>query len=249
MKDLLRRSAVRMGICDAMAREYEARYGGAFESFQNTVDLPAFDAARRPPGPRQDPPRLVYVGSIYPVAQDQSLIEVAEAVEALRRQGTELRLEVHAPEGLFGQYRSRLEIGPNVSFHDAPDDDGRFVELVTGADALVLPVNFDEASVRYIRLSMPTKVPAYLASGTPILVYGPASTAQVAYALESDWGLVVPRREPEPLAEGLKRIVSDLPLRHALAEQAVRTSRERHDATRVRERFRDALTRAARSSG
>jgi glycosyltransferase involved in cell wall biosynthesis len=247
--DLLGRARVRMAIGDAMAREYRGRYGVPFASFQNTVEVSRFDAARRPPGPRNDPPRVVYVGAIHAVAQDRSLEATAQAVDALRRRGVDLRLEIHSPVALFGEYRRRLEIGPNVRFLDAPEDDDRFVEIVCNADALVLPVNFDAASVRFIRLSMPTKLPAYLASGTPILVYGPRGVAQVDDAVDEGWGRVVDRADPSALATALQEIVADGPLRARLAERAVATARRRHDAPEVRARFRAALAGAAGGAG
>jgi glycosyltransferase involved in cell wall biosynthesis len=117
--------------------------------------------------------------------------------------------------------------------------------VIAQADALLLPVNFDAATVRYIRYSMPTKVPAYLFSGTPILAYGPAQVAQIRYAKECDWALVVEQQGVAPLAAGLRRLLADGALRGRLSENARRTARERHDALRVRTQFQGLLAQAA----
>jgi len=93
-------------------------------------------------------------------------------------------------------HRDRIAIDPSVTIEPPITEDDVFFARLAAADALLLPVNFDADSVRMIRYSMPTKVPAYLLSGTPTLVYGPAGVAQVDYALGRRWGHVVPRRDP-----------------------------------------------------
>jgi hypothetical protein len=99
-----------------------------------------------------------------------------------------------------------------------------------------------------VRYSMPTKVPEYLVSGVPILLYAPAGIAQVDYAERAGWGLTVTEQAPAVLDAALKRIVTDLPLRRDLVRRARETAAVRHDAGKVREAFRAALRRASRGA-
>jgi hypothetical protein len=112
------------------------------------------------------------------------------------------------------------------------------------ADALLLPVNFDSHSVSLMRYSMPTKVPSYLVSGTPCLVYGSADTAQVQYARDAGWGHVIAERSLLALKAGLRRIVEDMPLRQTLSA-AARKASVNHDEKRVRPMFQHVLRQAA----
>jgi hypothetical protein len=125
------------------------------------------------------------------------------------------------------------------------DDDSYFHSLAA-ADILLLPVNFDAHSVRYIRLSMPTKVPSYLVSGTPILVYGPSGTAQVDYARGAGWGHVVDRQDRTALMTAIRRLAGDLALRQDLSATARRVAADRHDSATVRTGFQSALAAASR---
>jgi hypothetical protein len=95
-----------------------------------------------------------------------------------------------------------------------------------------------------MRYSMPTKVPSYLVSGTPCLVYGSPQTAQVQYALDAGWGHVIAQRSLPALKAGLRRIVEDLPLREMLSA-AARKASANHDAKVVRPAFQNALRQAA----
>jgi len=69
--------------------------------------------------------------------------------------------------------------------------------------------------------------------------------AQVDYAADSGWGLVVSERQDDKLAEALRTILTDMPLREHLRSQAQAVARDRHDAEKVRSRFQRALIDAA----
>lgn len=253
---LVDRAADRLAICDAMADRYAQRYARPFASFHNAAEVERVFAYHRPATElRNDPPRVLYAGSIYPIAQDRSLLDCCAAVQRLNRSGTPVELHVHASRTLFGQYAPQVEAFDGCAFHEALDDDPAFFEAITSADVLLLPANFDAESVRYIGLSMPTKVPAYLASGTPTLVYAPRSVAQVRAAAEDGWGMIVdeqatPGTSRAPLLDdALRVLLADGALRQRLADDAAVIAREHHDAPTVRRRFRDTLRRAAEPRG
>ncbi|MGQ0663084.1 MAG: hypothetical protein ACT4P2_05770 [Pseudomonadota bacterium] len=248
MRALVRRlvatAAARLAIGGDMAGAYAARYGVPFQAFQNAVDMGI--RAGTPPSSRPvgDPARVLYVGSIFDNAQAQSLIDVAHAVAALVRGGRRLRFDIHSPAFLAERFRARLEVAPCVRLHDTIADDEEFFGAIGAADILVLPVNFDAESVRLVRFSMPTKLPAYLVSGTPVLAYGPEATAQIAYAKREGWAHVV--GEPGRAAEGIVRLLDGAGLRMSLVARARAVALANHDASVVRRRFQEALIAAVR---
>ena len=52
---------------------------------------------------------------------------------------------------------------------EKPDNDQGMAELFGSADLLFLPVDFTPESINRMRYSIFAKIPAYMASGTPIL--------------------------------------------------------------------------------
>jgi hypothetical protein len=94
---------------------------------------------------------------------------------------------------------------------------------------------------------MPTKVPSYLASGAPILVYGPSEIAPVRYASRHCWGHVIDERSAPRLQQGIREILLDRRLREDLGARAIRTAQEFHDAPVVRRRFQQTLIETART--
>lgn len=240
-------SDVRLGIGTAMCEAFGERYGRPFLPFQNTTDVARWAGCAKTDLATSRPARLLYVGSIFANAQLQSLIDCAVAVRELNRAGMSVRLSIASPAFLAGQYRDRLEIDPSVTVDPPITDDDEFFARLAGADVLLLPTNFDADSIRMVRYSMPTKVPAYLVSGTPILVYGPDEIAQVRYAQDRGWGHVVARRDPGRLRDGLRRILADMELRAQLSRTAQAVAAIEHDAEQVRRRFQDLLRGAAKA--
>ncbi len=122
---------------------------------------------------------------------------------------------------------------PNVRFLDLQPVD-RLNNLLGLADIHLLPQRAGAAD-----LVMPSKLTGMLASGRAILATASADT-QISHALEG-CGLVVPPESPELVAEGLRRLADDAPLRERLG-RAARVYAEQHlDKERVLTGFLEKL--------
>jgi glycosyltransferase involved in cell wall biosynthesis len=235
-----------MAICSEMSEAFSRRYRRPFLAFQNCVDLERWRGVVRNGSAAHGPDfRLLYFGSAFANAQLASLVDLCRSVVRLRAGGLSVTFEIASPTSHLAAHRAALAIDPAIRLTAPTEDDGAFFAALAAADALVLPINYDTETVDFIRYSMPTKVPAYMASGTPILVYGPSGVAQVDYAAREGWGLVVNERSPLVLDEALRRILHDEALRETLRRRAQALAREHHDAARVRANFQDALKQAA----
>lgn len=239
----LARAAVRMVICDAMAREYRQRYGRSFLPFQNALDMREWSAVARRRWDIGRPAVVRYVGSILAEAQRNALKDVCDVVAELQAENVDVRMEVHSP-GSQTEPLTRWDYRPGVLRIEAAPSPHDVPRLLSEADVLLLPFNFDALSRRYIRLSMPTKVPAYMISGTPILAYGPPEIATIEYAAQLGWAETVTDRNPETLKHALRTLVTDGGRREELGRRAMALARERHELTSVRAAFWRALADA-----
>ncbi len=246
LRGIIKQTSLAIAICELMADTYTRRYGIPFIHFQNTVDINKW----HPEGDREfkinGTPRLVYIGSVLEQAQAQSLENCCAAVKLLNEQGDMVKLDIYTPVALMQRASVSFLQHENIRIQDAPEDDRIFFKILRESDLLLLPVNFDEKSVQYIRYSMPTKVPSYLISSTPILVYGPAGVAQVEYARERHWGHVVDQEDVSKLAQSIRKLLHDAPARMQFSSNALTVVRENHGADRVRTRFQNALVEVCR---
>ncbi|ODT43848.1 MAG: hypothetical protein ABS70_06970 [Nitrospira sp. SCN 59-13] len=244
LRCVLREARARFAICDAMCEEYACRYGYAFQSFQNALVPAEWLPHARTQWQAGQPFVVRYVGSIVPDGQKESLHDIACAVAGLREAGRQIELHIHSPRR-DTEYLRALQVSPEAIRIEGPPEASIVPRLLAEADLLVLPYNFDARSARYIRLSLPTKAPAYMISGTPVLVYAPADVATSRYATHEKWGFVVSKQGREAVKAALTRLMDDASLRERLGRTAQVVAVERHDAERVRREFWRSLTAAA----
>lgn len=244
---LLSRAAARLAIGDAMAEEYRRRYGVTFTPVQNAVDIARRDALaalhRSEYGRRAGTPlSIVYAGRVGK-ANAQSLMDVAGAVSGLVATDTPATLTLYtgsADRELTGRMSGMAGVcvRPAVPYDHVP-------ALLEAADVLLMPLDFDEESLRFSRLSMPTKIPEYMAAGRPVLTYAPRGGAAAEYARDGGWSVLVDEPECGPLRDALISLAEDPISRESMGKRGRAVAIDRHDAVNVRAHFAEELARAA----
>ncbi|HER27523.1 MAG TPA: hypothetical protein ENI69_10480 [Rhodospirillales bacterium] len=235
----------RMGISDAMCEAYEAEYGRPFETFHNAIDTEGESTAPIRRRPADGPFKIFYGGAVLPFAQLQSIIDVCQATASLVDRGMPVRFDIFSPPAMTGPHRESLLTCDAVKLHPPMPRRQDYLSAMRNADLLLLPVNFSDETIRFIRYSMPTKVPELMQSGVPTLVYGPCGVAQVDYASGYGWGYTVTERGVGNVVAAIEKISTQEPLRDRLTDRARRLVGERHNIDRVRAQFRAVLADAA----
>lgn len=241
---VLRRASLHFGICQDMCEEYEDRYGVPFLAFHNAIDMDQWLPHAKRDWKEGLPFIVRYVGSIVPDGQQEALRDICEAVASLNGSGVSVQMWVHSPKDQLSHLRDS-RFPPDCLHLSGPPSSETIATLLSEADLLVLPFNFDARSAQYVRLSMPTKVPAYMVSGTPVLVYGPLEMATVRYAERDGWGDVVSTPGILALREALSRLMHDQAAREHLGRRAQMLAQQNHDAAKIRPAFQAALSKAA----
>lgn len=241
IRRIIKKSSLRLGICDAMCEAYSERYGVPFRAFQNVVDTNTVARYMADPAVSGDPVRIVYAGSVFAYAQRQGLIDCCQAIDQLADEGVSVQLDIHCPRPHIAGEEHLFAVGPAINLHGPLTDNADFFSTICAADILLVPANFDRKSTAFIRYSMPTRVPAYLASGTPILVYGPPDVAQVKYADDAGWGLVLKNQSINLLKEAIMILIEDRPLRIRISDNARSTALAHHDMKLINEKFKTSI--------
>ena len=248
---LLERSAVRLSICEAMSSAFEARYGLRFQAIANGVEpavWQALDGERATRRAATEPLLIRYVGGLADDMGLRSLLDVAEVVDKLRGE-IGVRLEIHTTrtwkakaDAVFGRSRG-------VSVHEAGISEEGYRRLLIDCHLLLIAYNFDARSIAYVRYSMANKMPECLASGVPVMAYGPMAIATVAYLAEHRVAEVVTTRDPALLETALRRFTGDPDYGRTLGARGRAFAFERHPAKAVRERLHASLSEAASQHG
>jgi glycosyltransferase involved in cell wall biosynthesis len=229
----LDRAALRFAICDSMCRAFEKRYGMSFRPLVTPVDAAEWLKHAKNDWSINGTFRLVYMGTVHPLAQVDSLAEVARAVSELGAEGERVRFDIYTPDVFVQLLRDRLGEYRNVSVFDSPPSD-EAPAVLSQADLLVIPVNFDHRSFRYIKYSLPAKSIAYMISSTPVLLYGPADVPPIEYASSAKWGMAVTEHCLAALKAAIRKLMADQRLRQNYGLRGREVAIANHDANRVR---------------
>ena len=251
LPQVLQRSAMCLSICEAMSRAFTDRYGVEFRAIANGVDPEDWEALDRDRAIRRhsaEPLLIRYVGALASDMGFASVADVAQAVDALYEElGVRFQIYTIAPwkskaEVAFGKLRG-------VSIHEGGFPEEGYRRLLVGCHLLLIAYNFDKESITYVRYSMANKMPECLASGVPVMAYGPMAIATVAYLAEHGVAEVVTTREPALLEAALRRFTGDPDHGRTLGAHGRAFAFERHPAKAVRERLHASLSEAASQHG
>ncbi len=243
LNKIIKNADVCLAISEEMKIEYSQRYKREFLAFQNCIDIENLKINNINSNKnKNDKPIFTYTGSILPFAQFYSLIDITKAIKELRNEGYNIIYKIYTPLSLSDNYIEKLKlIDSSIKVDDAITEDKRFFEVLNNSTGLFLPVNFDDFSKNFIRYSMPTKVPSYLISNTPIIAYGPKDVAQIKYALESEWAYVVSNKSIIELKKTILRLINDNIHNKKIVKNAQNIFYKFHHAKNVREQFQKVL--------
>jgi hypothetical protein len=111
------------------------------------------------------------------------------------------------------------------------------------ADAVFVPMSFDQVDRMNMELAFPSKLADGTAIGLPLVIYGPEYCSAVRWALENvGVAEVVDQNSIPHLSETIGRLVREPALRVALAKRALEVGREYFAYKKVRKVFERALT-------
>ncbi len=235
---LIDKAAGLLSICPYMTAVYKELYCKDFIPFHNPVDCNYWNSLttvrKYEPGVKA----LLYVGKIN-VDTKQCLLDVASAIDVLnRRKGQKFRyvLDVYTPDYKSNQdlfsTNNNCNVLPAVPHGDIPS-------LSKSYDALLLTLGFSKKTRDYVRLSMPTKVSEYMASGIPTILYCPNDIALAKYLEPQSCTINCLERDFNMLTNSLLRL-EDESYCQIIINNAARVANN-HDCMVVRHNFENSL--------
>jgi len=240
---LVEKADRRLTIGEDMATEYAQRFANDFIPFQNTVHVQEFRRKVESfSGTARDRKAILYFGSVLPFAQEQSVHDTVKTLESLWERNTidAPLLRIVAPANHIVRIRAIFGDKKYLELVEMKNEPDQFEREIARSDALLLPANFGEAAIQYLRYSMPTKLPGYLASGRPVLAYSPDELAQSRYLRRNQVAEVVGLRSQNSLREGLSRVLNPA-VAEALSSRAYAVALKNHDASTVKNHFQHLL--------
>ncbi len=236
---LLDKVQMHLSISEEMSQEYMKRYKKHFKAFHNPIDLGMWQPHSKTDFSfTGDHIKILYSGRIGP-GITKSLIEVADAISRLDRDGVKINLYIQSaftdPKIMSRLQRYNCVVfNPRVEYSDLPN-------IFSHADILLIANDFDDTGKAFLKFSIPTKASEYMISGTPILVYAPSEAAISKFCEKNKCALCVTTQNVDAIAQSIEYLINNESIRKRLSNSAVRVAKLLFDADNVRFRFRSLL--------
>lgn len=118
---------------------------------------------------------------------------------------------------------------------------GETVRLLAETDVLYCPYWFDPAFEQEARLSFPSKLTTYLASGRPVLFHGPEYAAPALFLQEHAAGVMCHAKKRKAIIKALSRLAEDQELYARTTENGRRAFEQHLTLAALRKSFADFL--------
>lgn len=240
IEQLISRSVHLITISEEMREAYCAKFG-----IETTTLMTGADGiAAVKPKLVKSPRAISYFGNIR-CNRYISLGEIGRELDRIREEtGEDIRLRIYTGEqdarilDSFSGIRC-VELCGFLSGE-------AYTQARQQADLLLHVEAFDEESIDFARRSISTKIAESMASGIPLLAYGPECLSSIRYLQRNDSAIVAVSREE--MGEALRRALTDEALRTRTVRNALAAASGFHDREKISRTLRGILQKAAAES-
>lgn len=234
MKRCLAHSQAGIAISPSMAQHYSELFNLPFEILMNSVDEEKIQTVSV--GKRGDEKHFVYAGGLH-LDRWKALCEIGEAIGANCENAV---LDIYTPERDREMHESAFR-GMPVVFHD-PVPHERMNKVWAEADVLVhAESNSSKILVRFFKYSISTKIPEYMATGKPVLFYGPKEMGLYRYLEENQAALVASEKEELEFAVKMIYRGDDM---ETMINNAINLVRKNHRASAAKKKLLDVIAKS-----
>lgn len=237
IEQLMERSVHLITISEELKEAYSERFGIPTTTLMTGADGPV--AAE--PKVTEDPHCISYFGNIR-CNRYIPLGQVGRELDKISAEtGKDYRLKVYTAEkdprilSTFDGIRS-VELCGFVSGET-------YAQAQQQADLLLHVEAFDEDSIDFTKRSVSTKIAESLASGIPLLAFGPDCLSSMRHLQRNESAITV--TSEEVLGTVLQRALKDKDLRVCTAVNALTAASVFHDSEKISRDLRDILEKAA----
>lgn len=223
-RELFGRSAVIVSICEEISRSYESEFGTRAVTVMTGTNY----SIAREPVVSDEVRHIRYFGKLG-LNRYKSLIDICNVLNEINSEtNSEYRVEIYGSEE--DDKICRELSGTGCAEFRGFITGNEFDRTLFSSDILIHTEAFDDASVDRVKNSVSTKIADSLASGIPLLAYGPRSVASIQHLLRNNCGAVATDREE--LKDKMSILLADKEFRKSVSEADIRTAHQYHDSVK-----------------
>lgn len=222
IRQLLKASSHIVGICRSIVSLYEESFGIPAILIMTGASI----ACETEPRKSNAVSTITYMGNIR-INRYFSLAEIGAALDQINADHkTSYSLQIYTAEkdaNILSVFEDLMSV-KLCGFVSGKE----YEEAFRTSELFLHTESFDSRSVELVRYSVSTKIADILASGTPLIAYGPADVASISHLAENQCAAVV--TEKQELKTVLLKVFQDAEYRRNLAKNGLETAKQYHDS-------------------
>ncbi len=177
-------------ISEAMCELYKIRYKNErFKMLLNSVDSYSGKTINVS---QEDCITFLYIGSLY-LGRDEALFQFCNSLNrysGLRK----FKLQICAPQKQWDSVSSKFRTFDFVSYEGYLSPNEISIKI-SESTILLFVESFNEAIIKYTKVSLSTRIPEYLASGKPIIAIGPSQQESIRYLMLNNAAFIIDEKQ------------------------------------------------------
>lgn len=230
----LKHSRNGIAISPSMAKHYTKEFELPFEVLMNAVDEPNMQFVSTTS--LENSLHFVYAGGLH-LERWKALREIAEAINTVCENAV---LDIYTPEKDRILYESCFSEVP-VVFHQAVPHEQMKDVWASGNILVHAESSSNKTLVRFFKYSISTKIPEYMATGKPILFYGPKEMGLYEYLEENKVAVVAANKDE--LCNAIRQLMQE-DVVNVVTRNAYNLVRMNHSAAYARKKLLDTVRMA-----
>lgn len=227
-------------IGDEMANAFTKEYGREFIPIMNTVNMPNILPKNDFSLGQSGQVDIVYSGGLH-LGRDSALVEFSKLIKMVSLQlGIVIRLSIYSLQYPSSNILHKLNTNGAIFIGAINHED--LPSRLKKADIVLHVESFEAEYVAKTKLSISTKIPEYLASGTCLLAYGHSSLASMRMIDSNNIGLVLTEKDSESeLKSKLISAVMEQDVRYNFAKRGFEYAKKNFDRYVVTDKIQKIL--------
>ena len=205
-------------ICEKMGRDYAKLFNKPY----HTLPTPSSISE---PLKEEKTNAISYIGNLG-YKRNEQIITLAKSLKEINCEGKPEYIDVYSAEKR-PEILSELTKENGINFHGSISS-ADVLSIMGKSMAVIHTESFDKITRKSVAYSVSTKIADSLASGTPILAYGPSEIASIEYLKENNSAFCI--TENDDLKEKLKEFISNLEHHKEITKNALALASKNHSS-------------------
>ena len=236
-KELLSKTTIRFSICQSMTDSYWVKYGYYFIPFHNPIDILKWNSINYKSKYENGITSILYIGKINRETK-KCILDMCKVVSLLSKNAKmQIIFDIYTPD--YERYKKKFEKFSYCKLYKSVSQE-LVPYLLRSYSILFLPIDFSPISVRYARLSMPTKLTEYLISGIPIFLYCSKELALFEYLSKNQCAYFCSKSGIKAMQTSLFKLIIDEKKQKEITKNSLHLAKI-HDISIIRENFRKSF--------